>query len=139
MPGGDMGGRGSAMLEIPDSLESWLSTAQDVPDDIRTWLEGLLEQHNSQPTPPEGGEISADGQEPPQNNGQRPAESAPGQGGGVESGTPSTLFALAENTHIFFWNHRFHAVRQMGAHLCALPFLLHKTTLKASFSAQKRK
>lgn len=101
MPGGDMGGRGSAMLEIPDSLESWLSTAQDVPDDIRTWLEGLLEQHNSQPTPSEGGEISADGQEPPQNNGQRPAESAPGQGGGVESGTPSTLFALAENTHIF--------------------------------------
>ena len=76
-PGGMGGGPGGNMMEIPDGLESWLSSAQDVPDDIRTRLEGLLEMQNSQPDRPDGGTGEAatppEGQEEPPRTAASPA------------------------------------------------------------------
>ena len=105
-PGGMGGGPGGNMMEIPDGLESWLSSAQDVPDDIRTWLEGLLEMQNSQPDRPDGGTGEAatppEGQEePPQDNGQS-GRGDPGAGGTeAASGEVSTLFTLSDGVHSF--------------------------------------
>ena len=105
-PGGMGGGPGGNMMEIPDGLESWLSSAQDVPDDIRTWLEGLLEMQNSQPDRPDGGTGEAatppEGQEePPQDNGQS-GRGDPGAGGTeAASGEASTLFTLSDGVHSF--------------------------------------
>ena len=90
-PGG-MGGRGGAAMELPDSLESWLDSAQDVPDEIRTWLEGLLEQQNSMPAPPEGEAPGRDGQEPP-------AGEPDQAGGGMQE--PSTLFTITDTVNTF--------------------------------------
>ena len=104
-PGGMGGGPGGNMMEIPDGLESWLSSAQDVPDDIRTWLEGLLEMQNSQPGHPDGGTGEAatppEGQEPPQDNGQS-GRGDPGAGETeAASGEASTLFTLSGGVHSF--------------------------------------
>ena len=105
-PGGMGGGPGGNIMEIPDNLESWLSSAQDVPDDIRTWLEGLLEMQNSQPDRPDGGTGEAatppEGQEePPQDNGQS-GRGDPGAGGTeAASGEASTLFTLSDGVHSF--------------------------------------
>lgn len=105
-PGGMGGGPGGNMMEIPDGLESWLSSVQDVPDDIRTWLEGLLEMQNSQPDRPDGGTGEAatppEGQEePPQDNGQS-GRGDPGAGGTeAASGEASTLFTLSDGVHSF--------------------------------------
>ena len=76
-PGGMGGGPGGNMMEIPDGLESWLSSAQDVPDDIRIWLE------------------------PPQDNGLS-GRGDPGAGGTeAASGEASTLFTLSDGVHSF--------------------------------------
>lgn len=104
-PGGMGGGPGGNMMEIPDGLESWLSSAQDVPDDIRIWLEGLLEMQNSQPDRPDGGTGEAatppEGQEPPQDNGLS-GRGDPGAGGTeAASGEASTLFTLSDGVHSF--------------------------------------
>ena len=104
-PGG-MGGPGGSRMEIPDGLESWLSSAQDVPDDVRAWLEGLLEMQNSQPDRPDVGAGEAvtppEGQEPSQDSRQQPGREE-GLNGGAEtaSGEASTLFTLSDGVHSF--------------------------------------
>ena len=79
-------------MELPDSLESWLDSAQDVPDEIRTWLEGLLDQQNSMPAPPEGEAPGRDGQEPP-------AGEPDQAGGGMQEA--STLFTITDTVNTF--------------------------------------